>query len=94
MNIPRKVAHIIPPRTVQPIVLRATAPAPEEKIRGDTPKMKAIEVIIIGRKRSLTASIVDSIISLPESTLLFANSTIKIEFLADRPISVTNPIWE
>ena len=59
---------IIPPNTVKPIVLRATAPAPVANARGRTPKIKASEVMMIGRKRNLTASIVDLQIFSPVHT--------------------------
>ncbi len=48
--------------------------------------------MMMGRMRSLTASSVDLISSSPRSTLIFANSTIRIAFLADRPMRVINPI--
>ena len=92
MKTPNAVAAIIPPRTDHPIVCRATAPAPVANTRGDTPKMKANDVIKIGRSRNRTASIVAARISIPRSTRSFANSTIRIEFLAARPISVIRPI--
>ena len=86
------VAVNIPPNTVNPIVLRAMAPAPVEKAKGNTPNIKAMEVIMIGLKRSLTASNVAGTISIPPSTRSLANSTIRIAFLAAKPISVTKPI--
>jgi len=58
-------AASIPPRTVNPIVLRATAPAPVENASGRTPRRNAMDVITIGRKRSLTASRVDLSALLP-----------------------------
>lgn len=86
------VAVSIPPNTVNPIVLLAIAPAPVAKAKGNTPSIKAIEVIIIGLKRSFTAAKVAGTISIPPSTLSLANSTIKIAFLAAKPINVTKPI--
>ncbi len=85
-------AAIIPPNTVNPIVLRATAPAPVANTNGITPKINAMDVIKMGRNLSLTASTVDCINSSPLSTLTLAYSTIRIAFLAARPISVIKPI--
>ena len=75
---------IIPPSTVNPIVLRATAPAPVASTIGMTPKIKAMEVMMIGLKRKRTASIVDCHNSSPLSTRIFANSTMRIAFFADK----------
>jgi len=52
----------------------------------------AIDVMMMGRKRSLIAAMVAGMISIPESTRSFANSTIRIAFFAARPINVTKPI--
>ncbi len=54
--------------------------------------MKAIEVIIIGRKRNRAASTAASINGRPASYRVLANSTIKMAFFAESPISVTSPI--
>ena len=86
-------AAIIPPITVTPIVLRATAPAPVANTNGNTPRIKASDVMSMGRKRIDTASIVDCKRSSPLSTRTLAYSTIKIAFLAARPIKVIRPIW-
>ena len=56
----RNVAASMPPSTPVPIECRLAAPAPEAITRGTTPRMKAIEVMMIGRKRSLAASIAAS----------------------------------
>ena len=45
-------AATIPPITVNPMVRRAIAPAPDAIANGVTPKINASEVIRIGRKRS------------------------------------------
>lgn len=92
MKIPIAVAASIPPSTDHPIVWRATAPAPVANTKGDTPKMKAKDVINIGRSLNRTASMVAATISIPRSTRSLANSTIRIEFLAARPIRVISPI--
>ena len=86
------VAASIPPSTVQPIVLRATELAPEAKANGNTPRINAMDVIKIGRKRSRTASNVAGITAIPLSTRSLANSTINIAFFADKPINVIKPI--
>ncbi|MNL52539.1 hypothetical protein D3C87_1757270 [compost metagenome] len=91
MNKAKIVADNIPPITVQPIVCLDTAPAPTDSAKGTTPKMKAKEVITIGRNLNLTASIVDGINPIPQSTLSFANSTIRIAFFAESPIKVIKP---
>jgi hypothetical protein len=52
----RKVAASMPPITPVPTECRAPAPAPLEKASGATPRMKASEVMRIGRKRSRAAS--------------------------------------
>ena len=52
----RKVAASIPPMTPVPTEWRAPAPAPVENASGSTPRMKASEVMRIGRKRSRAAS--------------------------------------
>ena len=55
---------------------------------------KASEVIRIGRKRNMAAFLAATTTSTPLSTSILANSTIKIAFLAARPIKVTKPIWK
>ena len=52
-KIARKVAASIPPNTPVPIEFRLAAPAPVAMTSGTTPKMKAMEVMTIGRNRSL-----------------------------------------
>src|SRR5690606_1019105 len=74
------------------IVWRENAPAPVDNINGMIPKIKAKDVMIMGRNLSFTASRVASSNGIPISTRSFANSTIKIAFLEARPIIVTKPI--
>ena len=69
-----------------------TEPAPDENASGNTPSINASDVIMMGLKRNLTASMVDSITSIPQSTRSLANSTIRMAFFAASPINVTNPI--
>ncbi len=47
----------MPPITPVPAETRAPAPAPVEKASGTTPRMNAIDVMMIGRNRSRAASI-------------------------------------
>ena len=54
----------MPVNTVMPIDLRALAPAPVASTSGATPRMKANEVIRIGRKRARAASTAASTIGL------------------------------
>ena len=61
---------------------------------GSIPSTKAREVIRIGRKRNLAAYMADCTKSSPLSTCTFANSTIKIAFLAASPTNITKPIWK
>ena len=87
-NTARTVAESIPPITQIPISLRPAAPAPVLMASGSTPSMNANDVINIGRKRMRDASITDSDKRCPLSYNSLANSTIRIAFLAERPIVV------
>ena len=66
-KIPRKLAAIMPPNTAVPTARTVAAPAPVVMMSGTSPAMKAKEVIITARKRSLAASMaaVDDVLSLP-----------------------------
>ena len=90
---PRMVAISMPANTAMPITLRPSAPAPVAVSRGVTPRMKAKAVIRIGRKRSLADSSTAVTASLPCSRSIFANSTMRMAFLAARPMSRMSPIW-
>src|SRR5439155_559801 len=68
-----------------------SAPAPAVRTSGSTPRMKANEVMRIGRSRVFEASTIASKRGLPSSWSCFANSTIRIAFLAARPIRTTRP---
>ena len=92
--IERRVEASMPPTTEVPTELRAPAPAPVATASGITPRMKANEVIRIGRSRMRPASIAASAIPRPRSRSCSANSTIRIEFLAASPISITSPTWQ
>ena len=90
-TIERNVEAIMPPATVVPTELRAAAPAPVAKANGSTPRMKAIEVMRMGRKRMRAASRAASVMLRPCSRSCSANSTIRIAFFAARPTSNTRP---
>ena len=59
-KMPKRVTPNMPLKTAVPRVRRISAPAPTETIRGMTPKMKAKEVMMIGRSRSRQAASVAS----------------------------------
>src|SRR5690606_30035573 len=84
-NTASTVAVIMPPITPVPIARWLAEPAPEAITSGSTPRMKASEVMMIGRKRRCTASSVASINPLPCACRSLANSMIRIAFFADRP---------
>jgi hypothetical protein len=88
------VEATMPPATAVPTELRAAAPAPVASANGMTPRMNASEVIRIGRSRMRDDSTAASTIDSPFSRICSANSTIRIEFLAARPISSTRPTWQ
>ena len=56
--------------------------------------MKASEVIRIGLKRSRAAVSEACSTLMPCACRSLANSTIRMAFLADRPITVIRPIWK
>ena len=61
----RSVTPSMPLKTAMPSDCRISAPAPWAIRSGTTPRMKAIEVMMIGRRRSRHASSVASRIGLP-----------------------------
>ena len=89
-----KVAASMPPITGQPSAWRLAEPAPEDRTSGTQPRMKASEVMTMGRKRCLADSIAASAGPSPSSILSTANSTMRIAFLAASPMSVTSPTWK
>ena len=88
------LAAIIPPITVVPMIWRATEPAPVAVHNGTQPRTNANDVIKIGRRRSLAPASAASARGFPFSYSSLANSTIKIAFLAAKPMSITSPICE
>ena len=93
MNTPRNVATSMPQKTAVPMTFCAPAPAPLASMSGTTPRMKANAVIRMGRKRSRAASSAASWTGCPPSCFAFATSTIRIAFLAARPMSMMSPTW-
>ena len=93
IKIPNKVAPSIPPTTVVPRVFRETPPEPDANQSGKHPKTNANEVMRIGRKRIRAPVNAASMSDVPRSYSVLANSTMRIAFLAARPMSITNPIW-
>src|SRR6202043_3440922 len=89
---PMNEAKIMPPNTGVPTSRRASCEAPTATTRGSRPRMKANDVIITGRKRCLAPSVAASSNGTPCSRFSFANSTIKMPFLAASPISTMMPI--
>ena len=82
----------MPNKTAVPSDCRISAPAPVATASGATPRMKAKEVIRIGRSRVRAACTAPSSGVAPSSSFWRANSTIKIAFFAARPTSTTKPI--
>lgn len=78
-------AAIIPKNTPVPIALRLAAPGPEAITIGRIPRMKANDVIRIGRKRRRAAWSAALNTLTPESASSFANSTIRMAFLQPDP---------
>src|SRR5713226_6539985 len=90
--MPKMVTPNMPLKTAMPRVLRISAPAPLARTSGTTPRMKAKDVIKMGRSRSRHASTVASTRPLPPSWSCLANSTMRMAFLAASPIRTTGPI--
>jgi hypothetical protein len=72
--------------------LRASMAAPVATTSGRSPRMKAKEVTITGRKRRRAPSVAASRSGTPCARRSFANSTIRMPFFAASPISTTMPI--
>ena len=73
----RNVDAIMPPATAVPTECRASRPAPVANTSGMTPRMKASDVIRIGRSRMRAASTAASAIVSPRPRSCSANSTIE-----------------
>src|SRR5438105_3406927 len=93
MKMAMAVAASMPVITTVPRICRAIAPAPVATQSGIMPKMNANEVMRIGRRRSRAPSSAASTSGLPFFSSSRANSTMRMAFLAARPMSIANPIW-
>ena len=93
-NTARKVPTTMPEITPVPMARWLAELAPEAMASGTTPKMKASEVMTIGRKRRWAAASADSMTPLPCACRSLANSMIKMAFLADKPMMVISPTWK
>ena len=93
-KIPIVVANNIPAKTPVPRECRLPAPAPLAITSGDTPRMKANDVMRMGRKRSRAASTAASRSAIPRPRISLANSTIRMAFLAASPTTVISPTWK
>ena len=91
-KMPNSVTPNMPLNTASPSVRRISAPAPWAINSGTTPRMKASEVITIGRSRRWQASIAASRRAIPACRCRLANSTIRIAFLLASPTRTTKPI--
>lgn len=91
-NIAKRVDVIIPPQTAVPSDRRLAAAAPVAKTSGRTPRMKAIDVIKIGRNRIFEALTDAAKMECPDFLSSLANSTIKMAFLLAKAMTNTIPI--
>jgi len=91
-NKPKKVTPNIPLNTAVPNSCRDSAPAPVAITKGNTPMIKANEVIKMGRNLIREASTAASKKLKPFSCRRLANSTIKIAFLLANPTRTIKPI--
>lgn len=92
-NIGTKIVEIkvdpsIPPIIPVPTECSAFEFAPLAKAKGNVPRIKARDVIIIGRKRCRAEIRAASTVEVPSRQCSRANSAIKIAFLADNPNKV------
>ncbi|MNW02310.1 hypothetical protein D3C71_1980750 [compost metagenome] len=85
---------MMPPSTPVPIARWLAELAPEASTSGTTPRPKASEVMMIGRKRRWAASIAASTTLLPWACRSLANSMIRIAFFAVKPMMVISPTWK
>ena len=83
----------MPAKTATPMACRISEPAPWDLTNGNTPAMKAMLVIKMGRSRSLQASSAASTMPMPSCCFSRANSTMRMAFLHARPTSTIRPIW-
>ncbi len=84
----------MPPMTAVPSACCAPAPAPLPVTIGTTPRMKASDVIRMGRRRMRAAVMAASTTRIPCALRSLANSTIRMAFLDARPMVVSRPTWK
>ena len=89
---PNRVTPIMPLNTAVPSERRISDPAPVARTSGTTPRMKAKDVIVMGRSRSRDASTAASARDLPPRCNCWANSTTRMAFLHASPTRTTRPI--
>ncbi len=77
-----------------PMACWLLAPAPWVTVRGRTPSRKASEVMTMGLRRMEAAVIAAALKLLPCLTRDLANSTIRMAFLAERPMTASMPTWK
>lgn len=82
----------IPPMADVPSERLALAPTPNENIKGNRPIIMAKDVIKIGRRRAPAPSTAAQEMLIPIFRRSRANSTIKMAFLANRPINMISAI--
>ena len=83
-----------PPTAPVPMALFPRAPIPPANTNGNSPIIKANEVIRIGLRRTRAASIAASIREYQARLRCSANSTIRMAFLAKSPKSMIKAIWK
>ena len=88
----KKVENNIPPNIVIPTVSLLAAPGPVPNINGKTPNIVDKLVINIGLNLITEALIIASSIFFPSFLNWFANSTMRIPFFAESPISIINAL--
>ena len=93
-STPSTAAVNIPPTTHVPMSCRPLAPAPVDTTIGKTPRMKANEVMMMGRKRSRAASSTALWRLRPLRCSVTANSTMRIAFFAVSPMMAMRPDLE
>ena len=82
-----------PPKITVPSDCWLLAPAVVATTSGRNPAKEAMAVIRIGRMRDSAAAMAASTTPMPSSRCCSATSTIRMPFLAARPINVTKPTW-
>jgi len=92
IKMPNATPKNIPPIAPEAMERLPCSVAPPAKNNGNYPAIKAKEVISMGRKRNAAPSMAASINVLPAWRRCSANSTIRIAFLANKPMSIISAI--